>query len=83
MPTLTPSSQDISTLKIHKFPSKDAFDAAIAQGIIQANSKDISFVAGDSDSLPVYSSSDAGKALMVDSTGQLYWGSAGGGLQTI
>ena len=78
MPTLTPTSQDLGTLKIHKFSSKAAFEAAVAQS--QIGAKDISFVAGDSDSLPSYSSSDAGKALMVDSNGELYWGSAGGGL---
>ena len=78
MPTLTPSSQDLGTLKIHKFPSKAAFDAAVAGASIGA--KDISFVDGDSDSLPAYSSSDSGKALMVNSNGELYWGAAGGGL---
>ena len=80
MPTLNHTDSTLATLKINHFPSKAAFDAAVAQGIIQANSKDISFVAGDPDSLPAYSSSDAGKALMVDSNGQLYWGAAGGGL---
>lgn len=78
MPTLTPSSQDISTLKIHKFPSKAAFDAAVSGNLIGPS--DMSYVLGDPDAFPTYSSSDAGKALMVDSNGQLYWGAAGGGL---
>lgn len=78
MPTLASTPHNIGTLKIHTFPSKAAFDAAVNGSLIGPS--DISYVLGDPDSFPTYSSSDAGKALMVDSNGQLYWGAAGGGL---
>ena len=78
MPTLNHTDSTPATLKINHFPSKAAFDAAVNANQIGAN--DISFVEGDSDSLPTYSASDSGKALMVNSSGELYWGAAGGGL---
>lgn len=40
MPTLTTSSQDISTLKIHKFPSKSGLDSSGAYSLVAAQRSD-------------------------------------------
>ena len=77
MPTLANASTDLSTLKIHKFPSIDAFNAAV--GNSQIGTTDISFVAGDTSDVPLPTSQDVGNVLTAGASGSMYWGAGGGG----
>lgn len=77
MPTLANSSTDLSTLKIHKFPSIDAFNVAV--GNSQIGTTDISFVAGDTSDVPLPTAQDQGYVLTAGASGSMYWGAGGGG----
>lgn len=77
MPTLANASTDLTTLKIHKFPSMDAFNAAV--GNSQIGTTDISFVAGDTSDVPLPTAQDVGNVLTAGASGSMYWGAGGGG----
>ena len=77
MPTLTNASTDLTTLKIHRFPSMDAFNAAV--GNSQIGITDISFVAGDTSDVPLPTAQDVGNVLTAGASGSMYWGAGGGG----
>ena len=77
MPTLANSSTELSTLNIHKFPSLDAYNAAVANSEI--GSTDISFVEGDTIDVPLPTAQDAGNVLTAGANGTMYWGAGGGG----
>ena len=77
MPTLANASTDLTTLKIHKFPSMDAFNAAV--GNSQIGITDISFVAGDTSDVPLPTAQDVGNVLTAGASGSMYWGTGGGG----
>lgn len=77
MPILANASTDLTTLKIHKFPSMDAFNAAV--GNSQIGITDISFVAGDTSDVPLPTAQDVGNVLTAGASGSMYWGAGGGG----
>lgn len=77
MPTLAHASIDLPELKIHRFPSMDAFNAAV--GNSQIGITDISFVAGDTSDVPLPTAQDVGNVLTAGASGSMYWGAGGGG----
>lgn len=77
MPTLANSSTELTTLNIHKFPSLDAYNAAVANSEIGLT--DISFVEGDNIDVPLPTAQDVGYVLTAGASGSMYWAAGGGG----